>query len=387
MTSLNLGLIGAGKLGLSLALILEEAGHTVYCTDTNKNQRDLIRTKQLKTVEPQIESMLSKSKTLEVVDTLEGVYKLPVNFLVVLTPSLENGSYDHSAVDAVVDGLLAENEKAPDYSDKLFVVVCTTMPKYCMTVQERLKKYNYKVLYSPEFIAQGSIVQGMKNPDMVLIGGEDMSAMETLKNIYASYVKNTPQYSLMSLTEAEICKISLNCFLTTKISFANTIGDIVIKVGGDPSKVLDAVGADTRVGKKFLRWGHGYGGPCLPRDNRAICYFADSIGIQNKIGIATDELNAIHLDRLVEYVVSQNDKNKPFFFDGVVYKKNTTILEESQQFELAKKLSQKNHEVVIHDTPYILKTIEEQYGTQFKYATSLTGSEEQDYFCLNAYVK
>jgi UDPglucose 6-dehydrogenase len=387
MSSRNLGLIGAGKLGLSLALILEEAGHTVYCFDKNKTQSELIRNKQLNTVEPHIEDMLSKSKNLNVVDTLTDIYKLAVNFVVVLTPSLENGSYDHSSIDSVVEELLSENEKAPDFSEKLLVIVCTTMPKYCMTVQERLKKYNYKVLYSPEFIAQGTIVQGMKNPDMVLIGGEDTGAMETLKNIYASYVGNTPQYSLMTLTEAEICKISLNCFLTTKISFANTIGDIVVKAGGDPSRVLDAVGADSRIGKKFLRWGHGYGGPCLPRDNRAISYFADSIGIENKIGLATDEINNCHLDRLVEYVVKRNVNNKAFFFDGVVYKKNTTILEESQQLELAKRLAQKNYQVLIHDTPYILKTLEEQFGPLFKYVSALSGTEEEDHFYLNAYIK
>lgn len=383
----TVGVIGAGKLGLCLALILEEVGYTVICLDKNKNQCEQIQTKQLKTVEPLVEDMLSKSKNLKVANTLRDTYKLSVNFVVVLTPSLADGSYDHSAVDDVVNGLLAENEKEPDFSEKLLVIVCTTMPQYSLTVQERLTKYNYKVLYSPEFIAQGSIIEGMKKPDMVLIGGEDDTATSMLKGIYESYVVNKPQYSIMSLTEAEICKVSLNCFLTTKISYANTIGDIVIKAGGDPNRVLDAIGADSRVGKKFLRWGHGYGGPCLPRDNRALYYFSNRIGIENKLGIATDDLNRSHLDRLVEYVETNNVENKPYFFEGIVYKKNTTILEESQQLELAKKLALKKYEVIVHDTDYVLRMLKDQYGDLFKYRSVLTGNESSEYYCLNTYIK
>ena len=380
------GIIGAGKLGLCLGLILEEAGHKVVCYDKNSSQRTNIREKNLRTIEPFVEDMLINSKQIEVVETIEEVYKLPVNFVVVLTPSLDDGSYDHSALDSIVTSVLEENEKNPDFTEKLLVIVCTTMPQYCRTVQDRLSKYNYKVLYSPEFIAQGSIVQGMKCPDLVLIGGEDTSAKEKLKQIYASYVKNTPQYSLMSLTEAEICKISLNCFLTTKISFANTIGDIVEKAGGDPNVVLEAIGADSRVGKKFLRWGHGYGGPCLPRDNRALCHFSNKLGIQNKIGEATDTLNKEHLDRLVQYVAEKNTEYNPVFFDGVVYKKNTIILEESQQFELAKACAKKGMKVVLHDTAYILDTIKSEFGALFEYKAELNTDESKEYFEINMYI-
>ena len=117
-------------------------------------------------------------------------------------------------------------------------------------MQKRLDKYNYKVCYNPEFIAQGDIINGMIRPDMVLIGGSP-SAADKLEGIYKTLLKNNPKICKMSTTEAEITKIALNCFLTTKVSFSNLIGDIVVKAGGNPSVVLNAIGSDTRAGNKF----------------------------------------------------------------------------------------------------------------------------------------
>lgn len=383
----TIGFIGVGKLGLSLALILEESGYKVVCFDKSSEQRMHIANKTLTTVEPGIEEMLQKSKNLHVADSLQQVYKLPAIFVVVLTPSLANGSYDHSAVDDVVNTLLAENEKNPDYSDKLLVITCTLMPQYTKTVQERLSKYNYHVCYSPEFIAQGDIVNGMKCPDLVLIGHESEFAKQKLTQIYNTYVTNTPEFAYMTPLEAEITKISVNCFLTTKISFANTIGDLVVKVGGDPKKVLNAVGSDSRIGRKFLRWGHGFGGPCLPRDNRALCYFSKVISCRNKIGEVTDEINVDHLYNLVDYIKSINTDNKPLFFNSVVYKKNTTILEESQQLELAKEAVKSGMKVYIHDTESVLRSLESLYGDKFFYIYQLSGNESDVYLDLNKYIQ
>jgi nucleotide sugar dehydrogenase len=383
---MSIGFIGVGKLGLSLALIFEEAGHQVVCFDKNESQRKNIKNKTLKTIEPYIEDMLVKSKNVFVVDSYDKIYNLQTNFIIVLTPSLPNGAYDHSAVDDVVNNLLIENEKNPDYSDKLLVIVCTVMPLYTQSVQEKLAKYNYHVCYSPEFIVQGNIVNGMKIPDLVLIGYTSEWAKEKITSLHKSYLVNQPDFTYMTPSEAEITKISVNCFLTTKISFANTIGDIVNKVGGNPQTVLSAIGCDSRIGKKFLRWGHGFGGPCLPRDNKALCFFSNQLGIKNKIGEASDAINIDHLQNLTEYLLSVNKQNKPYFFDSVVYKRNTTILEESQQLELAKVIQKKGMKVYIHDSENILKSLECLFGENFNYIYELTGNEENMFFCVNKYI-
>jgi len=383
----SIGLIGVGKLGLSLALILEEAGYKTICFDKSESQKNNIKNKTLITLEPYIETMLQKSSTLLVVDSLQSIYTLPVSFIIVLTPSLSNGSYDHSAVDDIVNMLITENENKPDYTDKLLVLTCTVMPEYTKTIQERLSKYNYHICYSPEFIAQGDIIKGMKSPDLVLIGHESEFAKNKLTEIYKRYLINQPTFAYMTPLEAEITKISTNCFLTTKISFANTIGDVVVKAGGNPQRVLDAIGSDSRVGKKFLRWGHGFGGPCLPRDNRALCYFSKRIACRNKIGEVTDEINVDHLKNLLEYVISINTDKRPLFFNGVVYKKNTTILEESQQLELAKEAVKVGMKVYIHDSESVLKSLESIYGDKFTYVYNLSGNESNLYLDLNKYIQ
>lgn len=383
----SVGFIGVGKLGLSLALIIEEAGYKTICFDKSESQRNCIKNKTLKTIEPHIENMLQKSSNINVVDNIKDIYKLSSIFVVVLTPSLSNGSYDHTAVDDVVNALLAENEVNPDYTDKLLVITCTVMPQYTQTIQDRLSKYNYHVCYSPEFIAQGDIVKGMKCPDLVLIGHSSEFAKEKLTTLYSNYVINKPEFAYMTPLEAEITKISINCFLTTKISFANTIGDLVVKAGGNPQRVLNAVGSDSRVGKKFLGWGHGFGGPCLPRDNRALCYFSKTIACRNKIGEVTDEINIDHLKNLLDYIVSINTEKKPLFFNGVVYKKNTTILEESQQLELAKEAVKVGMKVVIHDSESVIKSLESLYGDKFTYLYEMSGNEKTLYLDLNTYIQ
>jgi nucleotide sugar dehydrogenase len=383
---MSIGFIGVGKLGLSLALIFEENGHNIVCFDKNESQRNNIRDKSLKTIEPHVEDMLVKSKNISVVDSYKEIYNLPTNCVIVLTPSLPNGAYDHSAVDDVVNNLLLENEKNPDYSDKLLVIVCTVMPLYTQSIQEKLAKYNYHVCYSPEFIVQGNIVNGMKSPDLVLVGYTSEWAKEKITSLHNSYLINKPEFAYMSLTDAEITKISINCFLTTKISFANTIGDIVNKTGGNPQVVLSAIGADSRIGKKFLRWGHGFGGPCLPRDNKALCYFSNKVGIKNKIGEASDAINIDHLQNLVEYILLENKENKPFFFDSVVYKKNTTILEESQQLELAKEIQKRGMKVYIHDSENVLKSLECLFGEKFNYIYKLTNDEDKKFFVVNNHI-
>jgi UDPglucose 6-dehydrogenase len=221
-------------------------------------------------------------------------------------------------------------------------------------------------------------------PDMVLIGGNS-KGNETLVAHYKRMLKNDPPFHTMSPVEAEITKISLNCFLTTKIAFANSIGDIVIRAGGNPSNVLNAIGSDSRVGKKFLRWGHGFGGPCLPRDNRALCAFADTLDFKHIIGITTDTSNKLHVENVADYVTAQNVGGLPYYFDSVVYKKGTTILEESQQLLLADTLASRGAKVIIHDLPEVLSALEKTHAGKFE-LLSTPPHPLPSYFSVNSFV-
>lgn len=378
----SIGVIGVGKLGLCITLALEGAGYDMVCYEKNSALSSAISSKSLDTPEPGVKECLEKTSRITMVDSLAPIYRLPVSFVVVATPSLENGAYNHSAVDEVVQNLLDLNKADPSYESKLLVISCTTMPTYTDSIQEKLSAYNYNVCYNPEFIAQGDILKGLKNPDMVLIGHTNEAACDKLVKIYKRFLENSPTFQTMTRVEAEITKISLNCFLTTKIAFANMIGDIVVKAGGNPDSVLKAIGSDSRVGNKFLKWGHGFGGPCLPRDNRALCFFADTVGIEHIIGQTTDESNRRHLTQLFDYIKLNNKDEKPLLFNSVVYKEGTHILEESQKLELALLCAGAGLSVNIYDSEAVIMQLKVKFGDKFNYLSTIQG----EYFHVNSYI-
>lgn len=380
----HVGIIGVGKLGICLALILEKAGYVVHAFDANAEYREILRSKSLVTIEPGISDSLKSARNLIIEDDLNTIYKLNTVFVVVATPSLGDGSYNHTSVENVVEKYLELNAGYSTSNNKLFVISCTVMPGYTKSIQEKLSPYNYHVCYNPEFIAQGDIIKGMENPDMVLIGGDSVGST-MLVNHYIKFLKNDPPFHIMTPTEAEITKISLNCFLTTKIAFANSIGDIVIRAGGNPSVVLDAIGSDSRVGKKFLRWGHGFGGPCLPRDNRALCAYADGLDFTHRIGVTTDLSNKLHVNNLADYLVSKNTNNLPYYFDSIVYKRGTSILEESQQLLLATTLADRGARVYVYDIEEVRNNLENTHNKLFSLcAAPITDTES--YFVVSRFV-
>ena len=356
--------IGIGRLGLCFSLTLERAGYDVLGADVNQKYVDQINSKQFKTTEPNVEEYLQQSKNFNATTDLKKAVDFSnVLFVVVATPSLANGRYDHSQVDSLIETLISFGKTE---EKKHFVICCTTMPGYSDTAHKKLAEYNYIVSYNPEFIAQGSILQDQLNPDMVLIGEGNKKAGDILEEIYRDMTVNDSFVCRITRTEAEITKISLNCFLTTKIAFANMIGDIAIASRCRPQKILDAIGSDSRIGLKYLGYGFGYGGPCFPRDNRALAIYAEDKNIKALISLASDKSNKEHLRFQVEDFCKKT-KSDIISFDTVTYKPNTTILEESQQLEYAVRIAKKGFTVVIKESKEVIKSIKDKFGNLFIY--------------------
>ena len=353
--------VGVGRLGICFALTLERAGYDVLGVDISPDYVKQINTKELKSDEQDVEEYLQASNNFRAtVDFQEGLEHSDVLYVVVATPSLPDGRYDHRQLDAVVSQLVALKQATT--VEKHFVICSTTMPGYCDTVQEKLSELGYVVSYNPEFIAQGTILRDQANPDMVLIGEGSTPAGDILQEMYENMTVSTPAIHRMSRTEAEITKISLNCFLTTKIAYANMVGDIVTKAGGSPDMVLSAIGAESRVGSKYLRYGFGYGGPCFPRDNRALALYAADLGIDALISKASDESNREHLKFQVEECTAAS-LEMPF----VTYKPESTILTESQQLAYAVGLAQRGVKVHIKERATVIERVREVYGSLFTY--------------------
>ena len=363
--TMKIGVIGVGRLGICFALLLDRAGHDVMASDIRTNYVAALNRGEIHTQEPGVAVLLSHKKSIQfTTDTRAVIQHSDVIYVMVATPSAADGSYDISAVDRVVQDI-AECEF--DISGKILVIGCTTNPGDCQRVQDRLRSQHISVLYNPEFIAQGSIIQDLQQADMVLIGGEDPGVISCYQLLYDDIQVIRPNVHAMSLTAAELVKIGTNCFLTTKISYANMLGEVLIRSGldEDVDRALAAVGADTRIGSKYMRYGFGYGGPCLPRDNRAFAHYARRVGLDFPLGSIVDRFNRDHTDFLVDHYVSLNPTRLPYYLPSISYKPGTDIYEESQQLELCLMLLDRGHTVYVQPCDKMPENIKNDLLTRY----------------------
>jgi UDPglucose 6-dehydrogenase len=362
----HIGVIGIGKLGLCFALNLERVGYQVTGLDSQSDYVRLVNGKSLQSFEPQVEELLKNSLNFHATTDWNAILvpEIELFFVVVATPSLPEGGYDHSQVDAVLNRIA---EYGPSSKPRHIVIMCTTMPGYCDSVANKMAALNYTLSYNPEFIAQGSIVRDQQQPDQVLIGEGSKHAGDAIEAVYRRMCINSPTFCRMSRVSAEIAKLATNCFLTTKISFANSIGDLATKAGAEPEKILAAIGADKRIGSRYLGYGFGYGGPCFPRDNRALAMFGRQTGFEVLLSQATDEVNRRHLDFQFEQYLFQYSPSETIVFESVTYKPGTTILEESQQLALALRLAQAGRKVRVRDLKAVITALQTLYNDLFEY--------------------
>jgi len=348
---MEIGIIGSGKLGICLALLYDQAGHIVHVSDKDKNLIYKIKNKKLKTSEPSVEKLLESSNLLVWEKNNQVFQKTDYIFIVVATPSLESGEYDIRAIDEVIAELNSNEIK-----NKKLIIVSTINPGDCNLMQKKLKCQSNKILYSPEFIAQGTIIKDISNSTNLIIGGHEQADMIEVEKLYHSINVNKTPAVFLSPMAAEITKIAINCFLTTKISFANFIGELLHKcnIQKETKSVLSCLGNDPRIGNKYLNYDFGFGGPCFPRDNRAFSHFSEKMTVKNYIGEATDKLNKIHLEFLKEYFIKENINNLPYYFEYITYKNGTDILTESQRLELFKYLLLQNKKIYLLNNKNII---------------------------------
>jgi len=326
----KVSVIGIGRLGLSFALLLDAKGYDVLGCDVNERYVDSLDGKIFNSNEPYVNELLKGSKMKFTTDINKAFDHSDLLFVFVQTPSLEDGGYNHKYVDQI-----AIKIEQKQVQGKSLIIGCTTMPYYCGKLQERLAPQNINVIYNPEFIAQGSIIDGLKNADIVLIGGEKIPS--ELYDIYSTIMDKEPVFKTLSLTGAALTKMGINCFLTLKIAYANLMGQIIINAWEEENivAILDAIGSDSRIGNKFLSYGFPAGGVCLPRDQKALNKFAYGVGVHTKYMQAIDVENDRHLEYLSRYYTNKNpNKSVPFIFSSLSYKKGVDILTHSYQLKL-----------------------------------------------------
>jgi UDPglucose 6-dehydrogenase len=366
--SKNITVIGVGKLGLGLALLIEKGGYNVCGVDIFPDYVKCLNDKTYKTKEPDYENLLQNSKNFHATtDLQEGLNFSDIIFIVVQTP---NGGGDRFYDHTILSNLLVKINKYK-VKNKDIIVGCTVMPKYINEVGKLLIQDcdNTTLNYNPEFIAQGEIIKGFKNPDIILIGAEDESLGERLKKIYSTFILTNPRYCLLTPLEAEIVKITINGFITTKLSFANMISDVCDNCGADKNKVLHSIGGDSRIGNKYFRPGYSFGGPCFPRDTVALKQFVDKMEINSDLLTATTKYNKEHIKFQTEQLLRKNPDKIEFEFTDICYKENSKIpiIEESAKLKIAENIVKMGKKVIIKDEIQLVNECKKEYGKLFDY--------------------
>lgn len=354
----KVAVFGLGKLGATLAAVLADAGHQVSGYDPAEIAVEAVRRAQPITFEPGLAELLAKSSKLisATTDPDVALREAEAAYIIVPTPSGSDGAFDNSYVRQALTRIAEHLKKTPRRFN--IVVASTVMPGSCteefIPLLEELSGLSVGpdigLAYSPEFIALGSIIRDMRSPDLVLIGESDPEVGAFVEEVARSVVNNTPEYRHLSLSSAELAKIAINTFVTTKISFANMLSEMCDALpGADVNDVTSAVGADSRIGRKYLRAGLGYGGPCFPRDNQALGQVAKLRGLSADIALATDVVNNRQISRVVEKVEAQSSKNASILIVGLAYKSGTPVTEESQALAIARILGSTGRKVFVHD--------------------------------------
>ncbi len=338
----SVSVIGLGKLGSPMAGCFAARGFQVIAADLDPQKVDAISRGVPPVHEPGLAELLlqSKGKLSATPDTEAAVRDSEATFIVVGTPSEPDGGFSlrHAISTCEAIGRALRNKN----SYHLVVLTSTVMPgstggEIKATLERASGKRcgeDFGLCYSPEFIALGTVIRDFFNPDFLLIGESDPRAGDMLSDIYAHTCKNSATVARMNFINAEITKLAVNTYITTKISYANMLARLCEKLPeADVSVVTYALGLDSRIGSKYLKGAVSYGGPCFPRD----------------LAVATERFNRSQISALAGLVKSHQSGEDPIGILGLTYKPDTDVVEESFGLLLTQELATANLPVIVFD--------------------------------------
>ena len=375
----RISIIGLGKLGSPMAAVMAAKGFEVIGLDLNEKVVSAINEGKAPVQEPQLQEYIDRGRSRLRATTSydELVMQSDVTFVIVPTPSgsdrLFTNKFVISAMHLIGHALRRKSGR------HVVVVTSTVMPGSTGgEIQEALEIASGRrvgkdlgLAYNPEFIALGTVVRDMLKPDFILIGESDKETGDLLESIYSKSCDNQPIIRRMNFVNAELTKISVNTYVTTKISYANMLAEMCDQLpGADVDVVATAVGSDTRVGSKYIKGAIGYGGPCFPRDNKAFAALGRKLGVRCDIAEATDIINDRQVERLIGAVHARAPNGSAVTILGLSYKPETQVVEESQGVALAAKLAAEGYMVTVFD-PLAMSGGEALLGDQVVPANTL----------------
>lgn len=333
-----------------MAACIAAKGVEVIGVDLDAQKVTAIQQKRPPVYEPGLAEMIEKAEgRLTATQNLqEAVKNSEATFIVVATPSQPDGHFSLSYVLPVCETI---GEVLRTKDEWHTVVITSTVSPLSMDEQIRptLERVSGKkagqdfgLAYNPEFIALGTVIRDFLNPDLVLIGESDKHTGDLLEAFYRKILDREPAFARMNFVNAELTKLSINTFVTTKISFANMIARLCERLpGADADVVTQALGQDSRIGGKYLKGAISYGGPCFPRDNLALIAIAQRMGVVAEVAETTDRFNRAQNRWLAEFVYQHVEVGAKVGILGFAYKPGSDVIEESPAIYLARYLAEK----------------------------------------------
>lgn len=375
----RVSVVGLGKLGACIAACMADKGMEVVGVDVNRKTVGLLNQGRAPVFEPGLEELIAGNRTRlrATCDYRTAVLASEATFVIVPTPSDEKGGFSlRYVVQAAreIGRVLAEKREY-----HIVVLTSTVLPGSTQfSVLPILERESGKqcgpdfgLCYNPEFIALGSVIHDLVNPDFILIGESDEKVGTTLENWYNSFCDNQPPIARMNFVNAELTKISLNTFLTMKITFANMLATICEELpGANIDTVSAALGLDSRIGSKYLTGALSYGGPCFPRDNHALVFLARELGVTAALAETTDDMNRAMIARQLERIRKFLRPGMTVSVLGLAYKPDTNVVEESQGLALTESLLTNGNQVLVFD-PLAIDEVRRVLGDGVKYANSV----------------
>ena len=355
---MKITIVGTGYVGLVTGACLADVGMQITCIDINQEKIEGLRNGIIPIYEPGLEDIVQKNvaaKRLHFSTQLsEHVETADAIFIAVGTPPGEDGSADLQYV------LQVAKEIGQNLNDYIVVVTKSTVPvgtseKIRKQIQEELDKRNalidFDVASNPEFLKEGAAIQDFMKPDRVVIGVESEKAKRILEKIYRPFQLNGYRIIYMDIVSAELTKYAANSMLATRISFMNEISNLCEMVGADINHIRAGLGADPRIGNKFLYSGVGYGGSCFPKDVKALIETGKSLNYDLKILRAVEDINELQKEVLSHKIIRhfQSGEGKTIAIWGLSFKPNTDDMREAPSLVIIQNLLEAGFKVNVFD--------------------------------------
>jgi UDPglucose 6-dehydrogenase len=394
MNMQTISLVGLGKLGLCLAAIYAAKGKKVIGIDILPHVVEEINRGVSPMVEPGLIRLIADVGGTALVATLDharAVEESDVTIILTATPSLPDGGFSNAHVEEALTSL-AQALRDNDKPYHLFVISSTVIPGSIegsfIPLIERIsgKKLNegFGICYDPDFVALGNVIKDFMNPDIVLIGQSDEYAGTMLEELHGSICDNAPAVRRMSLSSAEVAKVSLNAYITVKISFANLVGNVCDKIpDANPDDITAAIGLDRRISPHYFKAGLSYGGTCFPRDTWALLSVLHKLELPVDLMRACNEVN-VYQDKLLSskvFALAKQWEARKVGILGLAFKPDTPVIVESPAIKLIKSLRAAGMQIAAYD-PLAQEAARAVFGDRIIYAPTLHACMDQSQLCV-----